>query len=59
MIDIFFKESNAHLEDIVEQLEKGRTSTKTRIEIGLLNQAKIECLKEKESQLQSLDLEAS
>lgn len=41
--DILFRQSDDHLDDIVEQLRNGRTCIKTKLEIGQMNQAKAEC----------------
>lgn len=35
--DLFFRKSEEHLQDIVEQLESGRTSVKSKMELRLLD----------------------
>ena len=43
VVDILFRKSDDHLDDIVEQLKNGRTCIKAKLEIGYLNEAKQEC----------------
>ena len=42
VVDILFKQSDEHLDDIVNQMKCGRTNIKTGVEIGLNNISKKE-----------------
>lgn len=44
MSDIYFRYSEEQLDDIVEQLSQGRTSIKSKLEIGTLYEARKEYL---------------
>ena len=57
VVDILFKRSEEELDDIVDQMENGRTSIKTALELGTHNQAKKERQHEVEQELNEIMLD--
>ena len=57
VVDILFRHSDEHLDDIVHQMKSGRTNIKTQIELGLANQAKKSRQQEIEQQLNEIVLQ--
>lgn len=49
--DILFRISEAHLIDMISQFKKGRTSIKTPLEIGLMDEIKLKWLEDKNEEL--------
>ena len=49
--DIIFRQSENHLDFMVEQMKVGKTSIKSNIEVCIGNKAKLECLNEKEQEI--------
>ena len=54
MNDIIFRQSQKHLDFIIDQLKSGRTSIKSNIEISIMNKTKLQCMHEKEAELNSI-----
>jgi hypothetical protein len=51
VVDILFKRSADHLDDMLDQFKKGRTHTKTAIEVGVMISIKEDWLRSKEELL--------